>query len=211
MTVQAADHTAIVADDLGNPDVANGVSVVEQGDGHTTATTAGGLPGRTTTGAGSNYMYFTIEQLAGSRRPVQRDGVHQLLRPGDGHLDIQYDSYGNVSNNAYRDSASVTDTNTGTWKTAVDPLPEAAFSSRENGGSDLRLNIAPGGQTIGRVAFTVTGSNVLALHLASPQPVTPAVTTQPRTRRPAAARCPSRPRQRATPAGGAVAGQPARR
>jgi hypothetical protein len=84
-----------------------------------------------------------------------------------------------VSNNAYRDSARVTDTNTGTWKTATIPLPEAAFKSRENGGSDLRLNIGAGGQVIGRVAFTVTGDNVLAMHLASPQPVAPAVTTQP--------------------------------
>jgi predicted alpha-1,2-mannosidase len=179
MTVQAADHTAIVADDLGNPDVANGVSVVEQGDGHTTATTAGGLPGRTTTGAGSYYMYFNIDNSLVPGGQYNATAYISYFDQGTGSWDIQYDSYGNVSNNAYRDSARVTDTNTGTWKTAAIPLPEAAFSSRENGGSDLRLNIGAGGQTIGRVAFTITGSNVLAMHLASPQPVAPAVTTQP--------------------------------
>jgi predicted alpha-1,2-mannosidase len=178
-TVQAADHTAIVADDLGNPDVANGLSVSEQGDGHTTATTAGHLPGRTTTGAGSNYMYFNIDNSLVPGGQYDATAYVSYFDQGTGSWSIQYDSYGDVSNNAYRDSARVTNTDTGTWKTATIPLPEAAFGSRENGGSDLRLNIGAGGQVIGRVAFTVTGDNVLAMHLAPPQPVAPAVTTQP--------------------------------
>src|SRR5262249_46401936 len=74
----------------------------------------------------------------------------------------------------------VTDTNTDTWKTAQIPLPEAEFSGSENGGSDMRLNIGAGAQVIGRVAFTVTGDNVLAMHLASAMPVAPAITTQPK-------------------------------
>ncbi|GAA4588324.1 hypothetical protein GCM10023194_39660 [Planotetraspora phitsanulokensis] len=179
MTVQAADHTAIVADNLGNPDVANGLSVKEEGDGHTTATTAGGLPGRTTTGAGSFYMYFNIDNSFVPGGRYNATAYISYFDQGTGSWGIQYDSYGNVSNNAYRDSARVTNTNTGTWKTAAIPLPEAAFSGRENGGSDLRLNIGAGGQVIGRVAFAVTGDNVLAMHLASAQPVSPAVTTQP--------------------------------
>ncbi|HZC51977.1 MAG TPA: glycoside hydrolase family 3 C-terminal domain-containing protein, partial [Mycobacterium sp.] len=39
---QANDDTAIVCDDLGNPDVPNGATNLPDGDGNTTATTAGG-------------------------------------------------------------------------------------------------------------------------------------------------------------------------
>jgi predicted alpha-1,2-mannosidase len=179
LTVQANDHTAIVADDLGDPDLANGVSVVEQGDGHTTATTADGLPGRTTTGAGSSYMYLNIDNSLVPGGKYDAKAYISYFDHGTGSWDIQYDSYGAVNNPHYRDSVRVTDTNTDTWKTAVIPLPEAEFSGSENGGSDMRLNIGAGTQVLGRVAFTVTGDNVLAMHLASTQPVAPNVTAQP--------------------------------
>lgn len=179
LTVQASDHTAIVADDLGNPDSPNGVSVVEQGDGHTAATTAGGLPGRTTTGAGSFYMYLNIDNSLVPGGKYDATAYVSYFDHGTGSWDIQYDSYGAVNNPHYRDSVRVTDTNTDTWKTAQIPLPEAEFGGGENGGSDMRLNIGAGSQVIGRVAFTVTGDNVLAMHLASAMPVAPTVTTQP--------------------------------
>jgi hypothetical protein len=98
---------------------------------------------------------------------------------GTGSWDVQYDSYGAVNNPHYRDSARVTDTDTDTWKTAVIPLPEAEFSGSENGGSDMRLNIGAGAQVLGRVAFTVTGDNVLAMHEATAQPTAPTITVQP--------------------------------
>ena len=179
LTVQASDHTAIVADDLGNPDTANGVSVVEQGDGHTAATTAGGLPGRTTAGAGSFYMYLNIDNSLVPGGQYDATAYVSYFDHGTGSWDIQYDSYGAVNNPHYRDSVRVSDTNTDTWKTAQIPLPEAEFSGSENGGSDMRLNIGNGSQVIGRVAFTIAGDNVLAMHLASPMPVAPTVTTQP--------------------------------
>jgi predicted alpha-1,2-mannosidase len=177
MTVQADDHTAIVADDLGNPDVTHGLRVVEEGDGHTAATTAGGLPGRTTTGSGSSYMYMDVDNTLVPGGNYQATAYVSYFDHGTGNWNIQYDSA--APNSAYQNSPRITDTNTDTWKTAVIPLAGAAFSNRENGGTDLRLNIGTGVQTIGRVAFTVTGDNVLAMHLASPQPVGPVVTTQP--------------------------------
>jgi hypothetical protein len=177
MTVQATDHTAIVADDLGNPDTANGLAVTEQGDGHTTPTTAGGFPGRTTTGSGSSYMYMKIDDTLVPGGDYQATAYVTYFDHGTGSWNIQYDSA--VPNAAYQNSPRITDTNTDMWKTAVIPLPDAAFSNRENGGSDLRLNIGVGAQTIGRVAFTVAGNNVLAMHLASPQPAAPVITTQP--------------------------------
>jgi hypothetical protein len=98
---------------------------------------------------------------------------------GTGSWNIQYDSFANVSNNAFRNSVQVTDTGTDTWKTAVIPLPDAALTNRENGHTDLRLNIGVGTQAIGRVAFAVTGDNVVPVHLVSAQPTAPVVTQQP--------------------------------
>jgi hypothetical protein len=43
---------------------------------------------------------------------------------------------------------------------AVVALPDAVLDSRENGQTDLRRNIGSGGQTIGRIAFTVTGEDL---------------------------------------------------
>jgi beta-glucosidase len=176
---QADDQTAIVCDDLGNSDVANGVNVVEGGDGHTTATTAGGLPARTTTGTGSFYMYFNLDDLVVPGGTYQANAYVSYYDHGTGSWDIQYDSFADVPNNAFRDSVHVTDTNSDTWKTAVVPLPDAALTNRENGQTDLRLNIGVGAQAIGRVAFTVTGDNVVPVHLCSAQPTVPAVSLQP--------------------------------
>jgi beta-glucosidase-like glycosyl hydrolase len=176
---KADDQTAVVCDDLGNPDVANGVNVLDEGDGHTTATTAGGLPARTTTGTGSLYMYFNLDDTVVPGGTYQANAYVTYYDHGTGSWDIQYDSFANVPNNAFRDSVRVQDTGTDTWKTAVVPLPDAALRNRENGSTDLRLNIGAGSQEIGRVAFAVTGSNVVPVHMCSAQPTAPGVTRQP--------------------------------
>jgi beta-glucosidase len=175
----ADDQTAIVCDDLGNPDTANGVTVRDEGDGHTTATTAAGLPARTTTGAGSLYMYFDLDDTVVPGGTYQANAYVTYYDHGTGSWDIQYDSFANVPNNAFRDSVRVQDTNTDTWKTAVVPLPDAALRDRENGQTDLRMNIGSGSQSIGRVAIAVTGSNVVPVHMCSAQPTAPAVSRQP--------------------------------
>jgi predicted alpha-1,2-mannosidase len=177
LTVQESDQTAIVADDLGSPDTPNGLTEVDQGDGHTTATTAGGLPGRTTTGSGSFYMYFNIDNSLVPGGNYQATAYVSYYDHGTASWNIQYDSA--TPNAAFQNSAQVTNTNTDTWKTAAIPLGGAGFSNRENGGNDFRLNIGSGSQTIGRVALTITGSNVLAMHLAPAQPTPPTVTRQP--------------------------------
>jgi beta-glucosidase-like glycosyl hydrolase len=175
----ATDQTAIVGDNLGSPDTANGISVAEQGDGHTTATTAGGLPARTTTGTGSLYVYFNLDDAVVPGGNYQATAYVSYYDHGTGSWDIQYDSFADVPNNAFRDSAQVTDTGTDTWKTAAIPLPDASFTNRENGQTDLRLNIGVGTQTIGRVAVTVAGDNVVPVHLVSAQPTAPVVSQQP--------------------------------
>jgi beta-glucosidase len=176
---QANDDTAIVCDDLGNPDQPNGASNLPDGDGHTTVTTAGGLPARTTSGAGNLYMYFNIDDNIVPGGTYQATAYVTYFDQGTASWDIQYDSFANVNNNAFRDSARVTDTNTGMWKTVEIALPDSNFRNRENGGSDLRLNIGAGGQAIARVAVAVTGDGVTPVHLCSTDPTAPTVTQQP--------------------------------
>jgi beta-glucosidase-like glycosyl hydrolase len=172
-------NTAVVGDSLGNPDNASGVGVREEGDGHTTATSAAGLPARTTTGPGSLYMYYDIDDSIVPGGQYDATAYVTYYDHGTGTWDIQYDSYANVNNPAFRDSQRVTDTNTDIWKTAQIPLPEANFRNRENGGTDFRLNIGVGQQDIARIAVSVTGAGVVPVHLVSTQPTPPTVTTQP--------------------------------
>jgi hypothetical protein len=176
---QSNDQTAVVCDALGNPDAPNGATNVADGDGHTTATTAGGLPARTTAGSGQFYMYFNLDDNIVPGGTYQATAYVTYFDQGTSSWDIQYDSFANVNNNAFRDSARVTDTDTGTWKTAEIPLPDSDFRNRENGGSDLRLNIGVGGQAIARVAVAVTGDGLTPVRVCSTNPTAPTVTRQP--------------------------------
>ncbi|SEP43474.1 glycoside hydrolase family 3 C-terminal domain-containing protein [Amycolatopsis saalfeldensis] len=173
-----AAQSATVGAAFGNPDSTHGLVVQNGGDGSTTATTAGGLPARTTA-AGSSYLYLDLDDGVVPGGGYQATAYVSYFDHGTGGWNLHYDSFADVPNNAYRDSAWVTDTNTDTWKTAVIPLPDAAFSNRENNHADLRLNIGTGEQSIGRVAVTVGGGNVVPISLATAQPDAPVVTQQP--------------------------------
>jgi hypothetical protein len=176
---QATDGAAIVGDSFGDPDSAHGASVRDGDDGRTTPVTAGGLPARTTTGAASPFVYLDLDDGVVPGGSYQATAYVSYFDRGTGSWNIHYDSFADVPNNAYRESAAVTGTDTGTWRTAVVPLPDAAFANRENNHSDLRLNIGTGGLAIGRIAVTVTGGNAVPIQLASAQPGVPAVTQQP--------------------------------
>jgi beta-glucosidase-like glycosyl hydrolase len=160
---QSAD--AIVGADLGNPDTPRGAWIKDGDDGRTVPVNVGGRDARTTTGSASPFMYFDIDDSIVPGGTYQAGAQVTYFDRGTATWNIQYDSYGSVGNNAYRDSAFVTNTGTETWKTAVIPLPEAAFSSRQNNHSDLRLQIGTGGQAIGQVRFVVSGGNVVPIHL----------------------------------------------
>jgi beta-glucosidase len=176
---QGTDASAIVGVDFGNPDAPHGARVQDGGDGRTIATTAGGLPARTTTGASSPFVYVDLDDGVVPGGTYQATADVSYFDHGTSSWNIQYDSFADVPNNAYRGSAQVTNTGTDTWKTAEIPLPDASFANRENNHSDLRLNIGTGGQAIGRIAFTVSGSGVVPIHLVAGQPTVPTVTQQP--------------------------------
>ncbi|MFI6096478.1 glycoside hydrolase family 3 C-terminal domain-containing protein [Lentzea sp. NPDC051213] len=161
---------AIVGAELGNPDTPRGAWIKDGDDGRTTPITIGGRTARTTTGSASPFMYFDIDDSVVPGGNYQASAHVTYFDRGTANWNIQYDSYGNVGNNAYRDSAFVTNTGTETWKTAVIPLPEAAFTSRQNNHSDLRLQIGVAGQAISRVAFVVSGGNVVPIHLMPTDP-----------------------------------------
>ncbi|WP_394619900.1 glycoside hydrolase family 3 C-terminal domain-containing protein [Lentzea sp. JNUCC 0626] len=156
---------AIVGADLGNTDVPHGAWIKDGDDGRTVPVTVGGRTGRTTTGSASPFMYFDIDDSIVPGGSYQAAAHVTYFDRGTATWNIQYDSYGNVGNNAYRDSAFVTNTGSETWKTAVIPLPEAALLSRQNNHSDLRLQIGTNGQAIGQVKFVVGGGDVVPIHL----------------------------------------------
>lgn len=160
VTVPADDGAATACDTLGTTDTECGLRLRDNGDGHTAPVTVGGRSGRSTTD-GSPYEYFDVDNtiVPGGHYTVKV--TIDYYDHGTGDWSLQYDS----TDGAYKQSAPVAKTGTDTWKTATFTVDDAAFGNRENAGSDFRL--ANGGDTgtIGRVHVTVTGDNVLALHL----------------------------------------------
>jgi hypothetical protein len=77
---------------------------------------------------------------------------------GTGGWSLQYDS----TSDAYKPTPAVAKTGTDTWKSAARTVDDTAFA---HAGAGFRL--ANGGDTgtIGSVRVSVTGGNVLALHL----------------------------------------------
>lgn len=160
VTVPAADGAATACDTLGSTDTECGLRLRDNGDGHTTPVTVGGRSGRSTTD-GSPYEYFDVDNTIVPGGHYTATVTIDYYDHGTGNWSLQYDS----TDGAYKQSPAVAKTGTDTWKTATFTVDDAAFGNRENAGTDFRL--ANGGDTgtIGRVHVTVTGDNVLALHL----------------------------------------------
>ncbi|MFI1093205.1 GH92 family glycosyl hydrolase [Streptomyces sp. NPDC020917] len=161
VTVPAADATATACDTLGSTDTECGLRLRDNGDGHTVPVTVGGRSGRSTTGS-SPYEYFDVDNtIVPGGGPYHATVTIDYYDHGTGNWTLQYDAVGNT----YKNSAPVAKTGTDTWKTATFTVDDAAFHNGENAGTDFR--VANGGDTgtLGRVHVTVSGGNVLALHL----------------------------------------------
>lgn len=145
---------------LGAADTECGLRLRDNGDGHTVPVTVGGRSGRSTTD-GSPYEYVDVDNgiVPGGR--YRATVTFDYYDHGTGSWSMQYDSV----NGAYQQSASVARTGTDTWRTATLTLDDAAFHNGENAGTDFRLANSGDTGTIGRVHVSVTGDNVLALHL----------------------------------------------
>lgn len=164
VTVPAADGAATACDTLGATDTECGLRFRDNGDGHTVAVTLGGRSGRSTTD-GSPFEYFDVDNTivpgAAAGSPYHATVTIDYYDHGTGSWALQYDS----ASGAYKQSPSVAKTGTDTWKTATFTLDDAVFHNGENAGSDFRVANSGDAGTLGRVAVTVSGGNVLALHL----------------------------------------------
>ncbi|MFC4031310.1 GH92 family glycosyl hydrolase [Streptomyces polygonati] len=160
VTVPAADGAATACDTLGATDTPCGMRLRDNGDGHTTPVTLGDRTGRSTT-PGSPFEYFDIDNTIVPGGHYRATVTIDYYDHGTGGWSMQYDSV----NGAYQQTPSVAKTGTDTWRTATFTVDDAAFHNGENAGTDFRLANSGDTGTIGRVHVTVTGDNVLALHL----------------------------------------------
>ncbi|MGW5349143.1 GH92 family glycosyl hydrolase [Streptomyces sp. NPDC004031] len=164
VTVPAADGTATACDTLGATDTECGLRFRDNGDGHTVPVTLDGRSGRSTTD-GSPFEYFDVDNTivpgAAAGTSYRATVTIDYFDHGTGTWSLHYDS----ASAAYKQSEFVQKTGTDTWKTATFTLDDAVFRNGENAGSDFRVANSGDTGTLGRVAVTVSGGNVLALHL----------------------------------------------
>ena len=129
--------------DLGSPDVANGITHPQDGDGDTTPVTIGGRTCRQNTnpGAGDYYFYFGVNDafaFQGSKPDVYI--IIEYFDTGTSTITLQYDSSTGTGLPAYyRVGGSVTLTNTNTWKSKTFHVTDAYFGNRQNAGADFRF------------------------------------------------------------------------
>jgi hypothetical protein len=154
VTVAAADGRATVCDTLGATDTECGLQRRDNDDGRSEPVEGG----RKTL---NGYLYFAVtDDLVPPGSAHTATITVDYLDQGTTTWNVQYDSTGE----AYRGSASVTNTGTGTWKQATFTLPDAGFGNRQNAAADFRLSTGAG-FVIAKVHVAVSGGTVLPLHL----------------------------------------------
>jgi predicted alpha-1,2-mannosidase len=163
VTVIGPGDTATTCTTLGATNVDCGLSQVENnGDGVTTPVTVGGMSGRTTVPVTSGlYMYFRVDPRIAAHQHTTATFTVTYFDSGTNTWTLQYDADGG---SAFTRALSVTNQNTGTWKTATVTVPDAGFAERENGSTDFRIgSSAP--VTIHSVQTTISGPDVLPVDL----------------------------------------------
>ncbi|MFI6096476.1 GH92 family glycosyl hydrolase [Lentzea sp. NPDC051213] len=154
VTVAAADGQATVCTILAATDTECGLQRRDNDDGRSEPVDGG----RKTL---NGYLYFAVtDDLVPAGSAHTATMTVDYLDQGTGTWNVQYDSTGE----AYKGSASVTNTGTGTWKTATFTLPDAGFGNRQNAAADFRLSTGPG-FVIAKVHVAVSGGTVLPIHL----------------------------------------------
>ncbi|WP_394619902.1 GH92 family glycosyl hydrolase [Lentzea sp. JNUCC 0626] len=154
VTVAAADGRATTCVTLAATDTECGLQRRDNDDGRSEPVEGG----RKTL---SPYLYFAVtDDLVPPGSAHTATITVDYLDQGTSSWNAQYDS----ATEAYKGSASVTNTGTGTWKQATFTLPDAGFGNRQNAASDFRLSTGPG-FVIGKVQVAVSGGTVLPIHL----------------------------------------------
>jgi len=129
-----------VSYDLGDPDIPDGMTHPQPGDGNTIAATIGGRECKKNEIPGSDdYFYFGINYLYEGTQPEAYITI-DYYDTGTGALQLQYDSdTGDDTAAKYKDGGSVTLTNSDTWKEHTFHVTDAYFGDRQNDYSDFRI------------------------------------------------------------------------
>jgi predicted alpha-1,2-mannosidase len=163
LSVIGAGDTATVCTTLGTANTDDGITQMEGGDGTTAPVTEAGESGRTTVEEVANdlNMYFQVDPRIADDGDFAATVTLTYFDTGTNSWSLQYDKSGG---SAYTGVLSVTNTNTGTWKTVSATLPDAALAKSENNQADFRV---AGGQPVilHSVLATVTGPGVLPMNL----------------------------------------------
>jgi predicted alpha-1,2-mannosidase len=163
LAIIGSGDTATVCTTLGTANTDNGITQMEGGDGTTAPVTEGGESGRTTVQEVANdlNMYFQVDPRIADNGDFAATVAITYYDAGTNSWQLQYDKHGA---SAYTSVMSVTNTNTGTWKTVTATLPDAAMAKAENNQADFR--IASGSPVVVHSAqATISGAGVLPMNL----------------------------------------------
>jgi hypothetical protein len=163
LAIVGTGDTATVCTTLGATNTDDGITQMEGGDGTTAPVTEGGESGRTTVQEVPNdlNMYFQVDPRIADNGDFSATVTLEYYDAGTNGWQLQYDKHGG---SAYTPILSVTNTNTGTWKTVTVTLPDAAMAKAMNNSADFR--IASSGPVIVHSALaTITGAGVLPMDL----------------------------------------------
>lgn len=142
---------------LGDPNVANGLTQVDQSDGATVPVTVAGRSARSTAPggnpAGNRYLYFAVDDAVAHDSAFHAVFTVDYLDSGSTAFNLQYDG-----TDPFAGAGSVSRGDTGQWKTATLTVPDARFANREQGRFDLRFELAAGSPdlVVSRVAVAIT-------------------------------------------------------
>jgi predicted alpha-1,2-mannosidase len=163
LAIVGAGDTAMVCTTLGTTNTDDGITQMEGGDGTTAPVTEDGETGRTTVQEVPNdlNMYFQVDPRIADNGDFAATVTITYYDSGTNGWQLQYDKYGA---SAYTSVLSVTNTNTGTWKTVTATLPDAAMAKAENNAADFRIS-SGSPVIVGSVAATISGAGVLPMDL----------------------------------------------
>jgi hypothetical protein len=136
------EDTSSVQIDLGAPNVDDGITHPQVGDGDTTDSSIGGRIARRNDDPGEDfYFYFDVaDPFAFQGNQPDLSITMDYFDSGTATLSLQYDSdTGGTLPAFYNDGGSINLTGTDAWKQHPFQVTDAYFGNRQNGGADLRI------------------------------------------------------------------------
>ena len=163
VAVVGPGDTATVCTSLGATNVDDGITQQEGGDGTTTPVTVGGQSARSTTASvpGDLNMYFQVDPRIAHVGDFTASVTIEYLDTGTNNWQLQYSMSGASH---YTQAGSVTNTNSGTWKSATFALPDAAVDEAMNNQADFRI-WSSDSVTVHSATATISGPGVLPMNL----------------------------------------------